>query len=204
MRRRLARPRLSLGTKVTLAAGILALLSSTLGVGAWASFTSTKTQSATYSSGTVTITDNDASVAMLSISNAKPGNRDTSCIKVTYTGSIAATVRLYGSASGTGMGSYVDLTVTRGTISSGAFDSCTNFTADATTYITGQPAGVIYSGSLASFPTTYAAGQVAPTSGSPESWTTNEVHAYKFQLTVGDNATAQGKTVTQTFTWEAR
>jgi hypothetical protein len=45
---------------------------------------------------------------------------------------------------------------------------------------------------------------VDPTAASPESWATNEVHVYRFQVTQQNNALAQGKNATQTFTWEAR
>ena len=45
----------------------------------------------------------------------RPGNTDTGCIKVSYAGSLASEVRLYGTTSGTGLDAYLDLTVTRGT-----------------------------------------------------------------------------------------
>ena len=37
-----------------------------------------------------------------------------------------------------------------------------------------------------------------------ESWTTGEVHAYRFAVTVQDTNSAQGKNANQVFTWEAR
>ena len=139
---------------------------------------------------------------MLSLSGAKPGDSDTSCIVVSYSGTLPASVRLYGTTSGTGLDQYLDLTATRGTKSS-AFDGCSDFTADATNYI-GQGAGVIYSGTLQGWADNYAAGLVDPTPGSPETWTNPESHAYKFVVTVQDNNSAQGLNATQTFTWEAR
>jgi hypothetical protein len=139
---------------------------------------------------------------MLALANAKPTDADTSCINVTYTGSLASSVRLYSTQTGT-LGGYLTLTITRGTDSSPSFDSCTNFTADATNYI-GQGAGVIYSGNLSGFPTTYAGGLVDPLAGSPESWTTNEAHSYKFTVTLQDVNAAQGLSGTAGFTWEAR
>jgi hypothetical protein len=51
----------------------------------------------------------------------------------------------------------VDLTVTRGTISSGSFDSCTNFPADSTNWI-GSGNGVVYSGTLQGFADDWTAG----------------------------------------------
>jgi hypothetical protein len=152
--------------------------------------------------GTVTLSDNDLNTAMLGLSGAKPGDTDSSCIRVSYTGSLPSTVRLYGTTTGTGLDSYLTLTVTRGTASAG-FDNCTGFTADATNYL-GSGAGVIYTGTLQAFADDYAAGLIDPTAGTPESWTTGETHDYKFVLTLVDNDSAQAKTATQTFTWEAR
>jgi hypothetical protein len=155
-----------------------------------------------FASGTVILADNDPGTAMLALSGAKPGDSDTSCIRVSYTGTLPSTVRLYGTTTGTGLDPYLTLTVTRGTASAG-FDNCTGFTADATNYL-GSGVGVIYTGTLQAFADTYAAGLIDPTAATPESWTTNETHDYKFVVTVVDSDSAQGKTATQTFTWEAR
>ena len=58
------------------------------------------------------------------------------------------------------------MVITRGTIATPTFDSCTGFTADAANYI-GAGAGVIYDGKLADYPTSYAAGIVDPDSDAP-------------------------------------
>jgi hypothetical protein len=172
-------------------------------VAATAAFYSTTANSGdTFAAGTVALSDNDSGAAMLAMTAATAGDIDTSCIKITYTGTLDSTVRLYGTTSGT-MASYLTLVVTRGTDSSPSFDSCTNFTADATNYI-GAGAGVIYSGALSSFPASYAAGLVDPTSGSPETWSTNEAHSYKFVVTLGASTAGQGTTGSASFTWEAR
>ena len=155
--------------------------------------------------GTVDIDDNDNSGFMLGLTNAVPGNSDTSCIKVSFAGTLSSSVRLYGTTTGTGLDQYLTLTVTRGvyTPSEPAFDSCTNFSADGTNYIGGGN-GVIYNGTLQAFPDNYAAGLVDPTSGSPEVWSTNESHVYRFVVTLQNNTSAAGKNATQAFTWEAR
>jgi hypothetical protein len=44
--------------------------------------------------GTVTLTDNDSGAAMFSLASLKPGDTDTRCLQVTYTGSLPALVRL--------------------------------------------------------------------------------------------------------------
>lgn len=155
-----------------------------------------------FAAGTVAIGDNDAGSAMFDLSGLKPGDSASRCVLVTYTGSLDATVRLYGTVSGA-LAPYLTLTVTRGTDSSPSFSSCTNFTPDAADHI-GAGAGVIFSGTLAAYPSTYAAGIVDPVSGSPETWTTSESHTYRFTVTVQDDNGAQSASASATLTWEAR
>ena len=187
---------------------VIVLVGGSAGSGTWSAFTATTPNAGNrIESGSVALSDNDGgSTAMLSLVSALPGATDTSCIKVTYTGSLPSTVRLYGTTTGSGLDQYLKLKVTRGTYtpSEPAFDSCTNFQADSTEYIAGKADGVIYDGTLQGFPDDYAGGLVDPTSSSPESWSTNEVHVYRFQVTLQNNTAAQGKNATQSFTWEAR
>ena len=154
-----------------------------------------------FAAGTVTIGDNDLGSAMLSIPSGAPATADTSCINVTYSGSLDAEVRLYGAVSG-GLAPYLTLTVTRGTDAS-AFDTCGSFSADLTNYIGSGP-GVIYNGPVSGFPTNWAGGLVDPTAGTPEVWTTSEAHAYKFTVTFGADPAGQGLSATAGFTWEAQ
>jgi hypothetical protein len=181
-------------------AGVIAAVA--VGLTSAAFVGTTSNPGGSFSTGTVAITDNDAGGSMLVLSSAKPGNSDTSCIKVTYTGSLDSTVRLYGAVAGP-LAPFLQLTVTRGTDSSPSFDACTNFTSDSTDYI-GSGAGVIYSGLLSAYPATYGSGIGDPVSGSPETWTTSEVHSYKFVVSLNNNPAAQGLSATATFTWEAR
>ena len=171
------------------------------GTGTFSAFSSSTSNSGNnFSAGTVTITDNDLDVAALSLSGAKPNDSDTSCLKVIYTGSLASNVRLYATVTGT-LAPYLNVVVTRGTNTS-PFGDCTNFSADPTNYI-GQGNGVVYSGLLSAFPSTWAAGVVdAP--GAVESWATSEEHDYRFVVTLADNNAAQGLSSGATFTWEAQ
>jgi len=162
----------------------------------------TSNPSNTFAAGTVYISDNDGGSALLALSAGKPADTTTGCIKVTYSGTLDSNVRLYGSVSGS-LGTYLTLTVTRGTDSSPSFSSCTNFTADATNYI-GSGAGVIYNGNLSAYPASYATGLVDPTSGSPATWSTSIAHSYKFVITLQNDNNAQGLSATASFTWEAR
>jgi hypothetical protein len=176
----------------------------TTSVAAYAAFKAVLSNSGnSYAAGSVALSDNDSDTAMFTtLTSANPTDSETSCIRVRFDGSLDSTVRLYGTISGA-LAPYLTLTVTRGTDSNPIFDNCGTFVADATNYI-GSGNGVIYSGALGSFPTTYASGLVDPTSGSPETWSQNEVHIYKFVLTLGSNTAGQGQTASAGLTWEAR
>ena len=181
---------------------VIGLVGAIAGFGSYSAFTSTTGNAGnSFAAGSVAVGDNDSGTAMLSLASAKPGDSDTSCILITSTGSLNSTVRIYSTVTGT-LGSYLTLTVTRGTSATG-FDNCTGFTADATDYL-GSGNGVIYTGALSSFPANYATGVVDPKAATPETWTTSESHWYKFQISLDDNNAAQGLTGGASFTWEAR
>ena len=170
-------------------------------LGGWATFSAfsatTSNDNNSFAAGTVVIGDNDAGSAMYNVSNQKPGDSVTRCIKVTYTGSLNAAVKLYSSTVGA-VGNYIDLTITPGT-GSPTFPGCTGFTADAS--------GAIYSGTLKGFAdsrTDFTTG-LADNPGAAANWVTNDAVVYQFTLTLQDNAAAAGQTTgAHTFTWEAR
>lgn len=154
----------------------------------------------------VELKSNDGGTAMFLLEGAAPGDPPaTSCLLVSYTGSIPVTVRMYGGTTGTGLDAYLDLTVTRGKLPSLTVGSCSGFTPDPANHI-GAGAGVIYRGNLRDFPDDYLVGLVDPdsASGSAEFWVDGERHAYRFQITVRDDNAAQGHTAGQAFVWEAR
>jgi hypothetical protein len=172
----------------------------------WSSFSSTTANpSNAFRAGTVAISDNDAD-ATISASSMAPGASTSGCIQVTYTGSLPADVRQYGSTTGS-LAQYLNLTITRGTQSAPSFPSCTGFTPDSTNYV-GAGAGVVYSGTLSAFAsayTSFASGLVdAP--GSAQTWNANSAHAYKFTISLPSAApsAAQGLSSTATFSWEAQ
>jgi hypothetical protein len=191
-------PRPVLRTLVVL--GLVAMCVATGTVAAFSAGTSNPGNS--FAAGTVAIADNDAGAAVVALPSAVPGQSSTGCIAVTYSGSLAAGVRLYANLTGS-LAPHLTLTVTRGTQAAPAFASCTGFAADATNYL-GLGAGVVYSGTLAAFPTSYATGIVDPIPGSPESWTSGERHVYRFVVTLANTTAAQGLSQNATFTWEAR
>src|SRR3712207_5736447 len=141
-----------LGT--VLVAGLLASLA---GFATWSAFSATSTNPTnSFAAGTVAIGDNDAGSAMFNLNGMDPVDpTEQRCIVVTYTGSLASSVRLYGTTGGSGLANHINLRVTRGTIPTPSFSSCTGFAADATNH-RGLGAGVIYDGTLTGFADDYA------------------------------------------------
>jgi hypothetical protein len=185
---------------------VVAALGSAIGTYTWAAYVAqTENAGNSIASGTVALSDNDSGSALVSLNNAVPGASDSGCIRVRYAGSLAANVSMYGTTTGTGLDRYLDVTVTRGTYTAAppAFDSCSTFQADSTDYV-GAGAGVVYSGTLETFPDSFATGIVDPTAGAPESWGMDEEHVYRIEVTLQDDIGAESLTATQSFTWEAR
>ena len=145
-----------------------------------------------WAAGTVVITDDDGGVsAMFNATNMKPGDSVTNCIVVTYSGSLVpANVRLYAASGGTGLDTYLDLTVDEG--SGAAFGNCTGFVLGTTPF----------TGTLASFVAAHTNFTNGIAGWSPAA--NPESKTYRFTLTLQDNNLAQGLNATGTFTWEAQ
>lgn len=194
---------MSLVRRMLLSAMALGLACLAVAGAAWSSFSSTTANpSNSFSAGTVALADNDAGAALISLSSASPGTSSAGCIRVTYTGSLAASVHLYGSATGS-LAQYLNLVITRGTQTAPAFPSCTGFSADPTNYIGAGP-GVVYSGTLAGLAS--ANHDFASGLADPGTWAQGDAHTYQVQVTLpsGAAASAQGLSSSATFTWEAQ
>lgn len=168
------------------------------GAGTFAAFSSTSLNAGnTFAAGTVAISDNDAGSSMYSVANRIPGDSVTSCIRVTYSGSLAADVKLYSLSSVDTVDQYLDLTVQKGSMPAGtAFPSCTGFSSEAT----------IFSGTVNGFKTSnggYGSG-IAANPGGQTRWNQNDTLVYRFTVTLQNSLAAQGLTSTTAFTWEAR
>ena len=185
----LTRMKIGAGAAALLMAGLLAVSSS------WAAFSAT-TENTTndLAAGTVTLSDNDAGVALFdNLTNLKPGDGETDCIEVTYSGTLDAEVRMYGSVTaGTGLEDYLDFTVERGT------GTCATFVADVMVWNSGTDGdlGVFLSGA-----TNYATGVDAwnVTGGGPD-----DTVPYRITTTLQDDNAAQGLASTLTVTWESQ
>jgi hypothetical protein len=186
--------------------GFLASGMMTLGASYSAFTAKTDNPNNQYGAGTITLTDDDGGSKMFTTSAAtggqvsgadlKPGTPVANCVKVTYAGTLASTVKLWQSgltdtagSGGAAMGGSLRLKVEEGT--GGAYGSCAGFAAAATlfdNYITG-------------YPTTAGAG----VSSNLASWTNASSRVYRFTVTLDSAApdTTQGATVSTTFNWTA-
>ncbi len=167
-----------------------------------------------WAAGTVSLTDNDSGAALFSTSAStaikKPGDTETKCIEVTYSGSItpSAAVKLYasvtdsdGGGGGTGdalkLSDNLDVVITMG--AKGA--TCTLFGTGTS----------VYSGTLAAMPTTFAGGSATWTPVLTDDTTTalvderDKVRPFQIKVTLNSAAPndAQGDSSTAKFTWEA-
>jgi hypothetical protein len=190
---------MSIRRKLLVTLGVMALMG--LGVfGTFAAFTATSVNSGNeVDSGTVKIDDDSGTTTELyDLTNQKPGDSSSACLRIKYAGSLAAAVRLYVSGGVTN-GTLYNLQVERGSglTTVDGTRSCAGFTASSTAY----------NGALGSFGTTYAGGVEGKAGGTP--WSVDDTVDYRFTVTQNDDATANAHTTVtssgpHSFTWEAR
>jgi hypothetical protein len=183
--------------RLTLVGTLLAALGVATGLvwhAAYASFTvSTPTYALGWSTGAVTLSDDDAGTALFTATGLEPGSAGSRCIVVTSTGTVPAVVRLYvaGRTSTRSLTAAINLTVVAGT--GGSASTCNGFT----------PSTSVYRGTLAGFPASYGAGVLSwPTTGTAG----GESRTYQLTWSVPANAatTSQGGSASAAFTWEAQ
>ena len=174
-----------------MAAGALVLLALALAApGVSASFTGTTSSSVNLSAATLQMSLDDGGSALLSIANLKPADGTVSrCVVVTNTGTAPiAKVSLHAAnPTGTGLGSYLNFSVVRGTNSNPP--NCWAM----------SNGGNVYSGLLSGFPTTSA---VALDDGGG-ALAVGATRAYEFDVSLLDTQAAEGKSVGVTLTWTA-
>jgi predicted ribosomally synthesized peptide with SipW-like signal peptide len=186
--------------KVLLTVAVLCVLVGLIALGSFAAFTATTTNTGnSISSGTVAISQHAGAATLYNVTNQKPGQSTQKCIRVTYTGSLASTVKLYVS-SGITNGSLYNIQVERGsglTTLDGTM-SCAGFSSTSTAFATAA---------LGTFPTAYATG----VDGKPAAaaWNQNDSVDYRFTITQNDDPTVNAHTSalssgSHTFTWEAQ
>jgi predicted ribosomally synthesized peptide with SipW-like signal peptide len=163
--------------------------------GVFAAFSATTTNSNNkIESGTVAVSS-DVSGVIYSETGKKPGDVVEKCIRVTYTGTLPATVKAY-VAAGITNGTLYNLKIERGTQTTGTRPDCGNFSATGT---------VKSDGAIGSTATTYGTGYDLKGSA----FSQNDTEILRFTLTHNDDTTANAHTsVTgtglHTWTFEAQ
>jgi hypothetical protein len=187
--------------KLLISLMVVAVLGTIAGFGIFAAFSQTTVNSNnSFAAGTVTIGDNDAGSALYSVSNVDPGDSVTSCIRVTYSGTLNSNVRLYTADPIGAIGPYVDLTIDAGGQPAATFPDCSGFTPDA--------GGPLFNGTLSGFSAahnSWASGLVDYPGTAATSWTPGAVVVYRFTVTLQNNNAAAGlASGSHAFTWEAQ
>jgi predicted ribosomally synthesized peptide with SipW-like signal peptide len=185
-------------TKVLRTLVVMGVVGGLAALGVFAAFSSqTDNPGNNVTAGTVTLADNDSGTALYDIANAKPGSTQTSCIRVNYTGSLDADVKLFTPSTIGALGPHVTLKIESGTQAAPVFPTCVGFSAETT----------LFDAALSTFPTTYAGG-VSDNPGIVASkWVNNDAVVYRVTATLAANApdTAQGNTTgSHILRWEAR
>jgi hypothetical protein len=186
--------------KLLLSAVVVGVLGSVAALGVFGLFSATTQNSGNeISSGTVALSDNDAGSAQFNITGAKPGDSWTRCIRVTYSGSLPATLHEYVIGGAGPLAPYLHLQLSAGSQTAATFPSCTGFTADGN--------GTTYSGPALGGPgTSYETGTVVAPFGQT-SWSQGDSVVFKSVVTLDPAApeAAQGNTSGPfTLFWEAR
>jgi hypothetical protein len=180
-----------------IATGLIAVASGRV---TFATFTRTTTNPANaIASGTVAIADDDAGTVMWNVTNQLPTSPAVvRCIRVTYTGSLPASVSLYTTTAASPLDPYLNITVEKGSMPAGTtFPNCTGFISQATI----SPVGTLQAfktarAGFATGLTAFPAAQIA--------WNNADTLVYRFTVQVQNVFAAQGLTGLVGFTWEAQ
>lgn len=155
-----------------------------------------------FTAGSVVLGDDDSGTAMFTATLLKPADTATKCIKVTSTGTLASTVKLYATGYTTStdtaspnaaFGTHINLVIDEGT--GGTFSNCSGFGSSTN----------LFTGTLAAFAaakTNFSNGvsSWAPAgSGSP-----NKTYRIQYTLDAATPNGAQSGTTGVGFTWEAQ
>lgn len=173
----MTKTRKTLGTLV-----VVGIAGSLVAFGVFSAFSATTSNPGnSFAAGSVSISDNDGGTAVYNVSNKKPGDFAERCIKVTYTGTLGNSIKLYRSAfsGGSGLDSYIDLAITKGT---GDAADCSDFAGSTSAY----------SGTLSALGSSFAGGVALTNASGQASWSQNDAVTYRVRGTLQDNNAAQG------------
>jgi hypothetical protein len=177
----------------------IGLVGTVAGWGAYSAFTATTANTGNaITAGTVAIGQHAGSTTLYNSSAQGPGSSVVKCLRVSYTGSLASSVKLYASAGITN-GSAFNLKIERGSGLSApdATMNCTGFSSSSTAY----------DGDLGSLGNAWGSGLDGKAGGA--AWNQNDSVDYRFTVTVNDDTTPNAHTSAvasgaHSFTWEAR
>lgn len=145
-----------------------------------------------FSTGSVALSDNDLGVALFNVTNMKPGATGQQCIKLSYTGTLAAAIKVYGTglSATNALDSWLNIQIEEGSTSATTFPTCTGFSAS----------GTIFNSTLNNLGTSFASGvgTWAP-SGSA-----SKDYRITYTLSAAAPNSTQSSTASVTFTWEAQ
>ena len=182
--------------KMQLGAAVASLLLVTmlvLRVSAAAFTATTEDPSNNWEAGSIALSD-DAASAMFNVTGMLPGQTETRCITVTYTGAVnPAVVKLYGTVTDGGLGDHLDVTVREVTETGGSGNTCGTLSS---------PTVIVNNVTLNAFGT--ANSNYATGAGGWDPATTGDTKTYEFAVTLGSDtpSSAQGTDAQATFTWE--
>lgn len=179
------------------AAGVSLILISllVLRVSAAAFTATTENPGNSWATGSITLSDDDgANVAMFDVTGMLPGQNETRCITVTYTGDAdPAVVKLYTDVTDGGLGPHLDVTVREVTQTGGSGSTCGTLS---------DPTVIVNNVTLNAFATAHA--DYSNGAGTWDPSASGQTKTYEFSVTLGSDTpgTAQGGDAQATFTWE--
>jgi hypothetical protein len=161
-----------------------------------AAFTATTSNGAnSFATGNVVISSSPGT-ALFSVTGLTPGATGSACIRVSYTGTLASAIRIYGTSPSTtnSLSSYINIQIEQ-TTGSGTVTgpSCAGFGASTS----------IYNSTLSSFGSTYTDWTSGLAAWSPSGAATRD---YRFTYTLSGSAPngTMNSTAAITFNWEAQ
>lgn len=186
---------MSLRTRLAATLAVLALLVSAVAAVVHSSFTATAGNDGnTFEAGSISLTDDDSAKVLFDVHGLEPNSPPVRrCVTLKYgsTGGLASSVRLFGETNGA-LAEHLKLELTRGSFLGPKPDgnSCTGFAASTTVFL----------GPLSRYPQTWGTGIVDPN----PTWRSGDTAIYEIAVSLTDSDGAQGKSATQSFTFEAR
>jgi hypothetical protein len=145
-----------------------------------------------FGTGSVAVSDNDTGTSLFTVTGMKPGSTGSACIKVSYTGTLASTIKVYGTSESAtnALDTYLTISIEEGSTAVTTFPSCTGFVTSST----------VFNNTLNTIGGTFAAGY--------GTWAPSGSASKDYRITYTLSAAAPNSTMSSTasvtFTWEAQ